>query len=49
MVSKRKRKKKDQIPFSRVRKPIPRPAPDMESKKDYKRKKKYPNNWEDSK
>jgi hypothetical protein len=48
MVSKRKREIKDKIPFSRVRKPIPRPVPDMGSKKDYKRKKKHLNNWEDS-
>jgi len=49
MVSKRKRKRKDKIPFSKVRKSIPRPVPDMESKKEYKRKNKYKQDWEEEK
>jgi len=47
MVTKRKRRRKDKIPFSRVRKPIPRPGTDMEDKTKYKRKKKYPKKYED--
>jgi hypothetical protein len=46
---KRRQKRRDEIPFSQVnRGPLPRPVPDMGSKKDYNRKKKHPKNWGDS-
>ena len=41
MVTKRKRARKDKIPYSKVRKPIPRPGGPMRDKKTYNRKKKY--------
>jgi len=41
MVTKRKRKRKDKIPFGRVRKPIPRPGGPMKDKTKYNRKKKH--------
>ena len=45
---KRRRDRKDKIPFSHVRKPIPRPCPDMKDKTKYNRTKKHPKNWEGS-
>jgi len=44
---KRRHKRKDAIPFSHVRKPIPRPGTTMESIKDYKRKRKHKKDWEE--
>lgn len=45
--SKRKRRaeRKEEIPFSKVRKPIPRPGTTMKSKKEYTRKKKHKKDW----
>ncbi len=41
MVTKRKRKRKDKIPYGSVRKPIPRPGGFMKDKKKYNRKTKH--------
>jgi len=41
MVTKRKRKRKDKIPFSRVRKKVPRPGGFMKDRSKYNRKKKH--------
>jgi hypothetical protein len=41
MVTKRKRKRKDKIPYSKVRKPIPRPGVSMKDKTKYNRRKKH--------
>jgi len=41
MVTKRKRALKDKIPFSKVRKQIPRPGGPMKDKTKYNRKKKH--------
>lgn len=45
---KAKKKRKEEIPFSKVRKPIPRPGSTMKSKRDYTRKKKHKKDWLDN-
>lgn len=47
LKSKRKRRaeRKDKIPFGNIRKPIPRPGVEMESKKTYNRKGKHVADW----
>ena len=44
---KEKTKEKEKAPIDKVRKPIPKSDYSIDSKKDYKRKNKYPRNWED--
>lgn len=43
---KRRKARKDAIPMNHVRKPIPRPCPDMGSAKEYKRKQKHKGDWD---
>lgn len=45
---KRRKERKDKIPFSHVRKQIPRPGTTMKSDKDYNRRKKHPSKWGES-
>lgn len=45
---KRRHDRKDNIPFSHVRKKVPRPGSTMRSDKDYSRKEKHPTSWEDT-
>lgn len=47
-IRKRRQKRRDEVPFSRVRKPIPRPGGPMKDKKAYTRKKKHKKKWEGS-